>query len=195
MQRCYNFVPRTGQTACFHPTNWVGHAIAAVRGPCSHAGTIIVSDGRVLVQEQVSGGSRLWPLSAHVADGQRITIRDLPDWYDGPEGWQERLEEFAWATWGVWKYSLPKLSRHVAYAVLGGPKADTSWLDAYSDEQLVERLVRQICSERASFNLRRFAHYDPVLGLRDDGTAPRHLYLTPRLVTVCERVAFVGAQA
>ncbi len=194
----YNFDPRTGQQACFRPQGIVGHIIAAIRGPMSHAGTIIVTDGRVLVSEQVSGGSQLWPLSAYLANGSDIAIRDLPDLRSledppEPDGWRERLEEFAWSVWGIWHYSMRHLRRHMLYAIIGGPRTDTSWLDQYTDEELVKMVVSIVCSERCSFDLRHFAHYDPCPGLADRGTAPRHIYLTDRLVTLTEHAKIVEA--
>jgi hypothetical protein len=189
----YNFEPRTGQQACFRPQGIVGRVIALVRGPMSHAGTIIVTDGRVLVSEQVGGGAQLWPLSAHIANGADIAIRDLPPEHVGLDGWRERLEEFAWSVWGIWHYSMRHLRRHLLYAIIGGPSTDTSGLDEFTDEALVAQVVSMICSERCSFDLRRFAHYDIALGLSDPGVAPRHVYLTDRLVTVVEHAQIVEA--
>ena len=189
----YNFTPSTGQQACFRPQGIIGHAIALVRGPMSHVGTVIVTDGRVLVSEQVGRGSQLWPLSSYIANGSDIAIRDLPDGHVGPDGWRSRLEEFAWSAWGIWRYSLRHLRRHILYAILGGPTCDTSWLDDYTDEALATMVVKMICSERCSFDLRRFADYDIAPGLSDRAVAPRHVYLTDRLVTLTEHAQIVEA--
>lgn len=190
----YNFNPRTGQQAYFRPHGLSGRFIALVRGPMSHVGTIIVTDGRVLVSEQVANGSQLWPLSAYIATGSDIAIRDLPTEHVGPDGWRERLEEFAWQTWGVWKYSMPKLRRHLIYAILGNdPIADASWLDEFTDEVLVKMVVKMICSERGSFDLRRFALWDVLPGLSDRAATPWRLYQSPRLVTLVEHAQIVEA--
>lgn len=190
----------------------VSHAMTAVTErhvrAARDAGWLVVRQEHETILDRIPDAERIWcvsadgdglwasPLEQWVHEGYEIRVRRVPDTYAGqpinvPVGWQDRAGDLAARVCGLWGYSFRYLFTNVGYALVGPPKTDPADIDAMTDERLERTYHRYMCSQTHSLFVRRCAGWDPCVEA-DRATTPNALDKTDRLVTTCDRVAFVS---